>query len=264
MPAKKNIGIPPEHLFLPFQDGIRGTGRFSVTLKASPLLARMMETHELDAAFLSPMDYARGASEYLIVPGAAVASRRGNSAVAIHFRKGTRDVRTLAVPAVSMSDIVLARVLLAEKFNLTPAIVPVAGTLDDMLKQADAALLSGDEALRTGENRPDALDLVEEWVTTTDLPYVHGFCVGREDALEKDEWTVLGSSAAAMNGASVSSLVEEASSDPEKFSYDLDDDVRDGIREFLQYAYYHGILPDVPDLHFYGEKGGTPGDPELN
>jgi chorismate dehydratase len=264
MPVIKTIGIPPEHLYRPFVEGIRGSGRFSVTLKESPLLARMLETRGLDAGFVSPMDYARGASEYLIVPGAAVASRQGNNAVVIHFRKGSRDIRSLAVPAVSTSDIVLAKIMLAEKFNLAPTIVPVAGTLDDMLKQADAALLSGDEALRTGENRPEALDLVEEWVTTTDLPYVHGFCVGREDALEKDEWAVLGSSAAAINGASVSSLVEETSGDPERFSYDLDDDVRDGIREFLQYAYYHGILPDVPDLHFYGEEGATPGDPELN
>jgi len=264
MPAKKNIGIPPEHLYLPFQDGIRGTGRFSLTLKSSPLLAKMLESRDLDAAFLSPIDYARGASEYLIVPGAAVASRQANNTVVVHFRKGVRDIRSLAVPAVSMSDIVLARILLAEKFNLAPTIVPVAGTLDDMLKQADAALLSGDEVIRAGENRPGALDLVEEWITSTDLPYVHGFCVGREGTLEQDEWTVLGSSAVETSSASALPLDEEADADQEKFSYDLEDDVRDGIREFLQYAYYHGILPDVPDLHFYGEEAVTPGDPELN
>ena len=43
------------------------------------------------------------------------------------------------------------------------------------------------------------------------------------------------------------------------------DHVREGIREFLRYAYYHGILPDVPDLRFFGtDDKDEPGTPDMS
>jgi hypothetical protein len=46
--------------------------------------------------------------------------------------------------------------------------------------------------------------------------------------------------------------------------YGLPEDAREGVREFLRYAFYHGILPDVPDLRFFGEDDVASGDPILN
>ncbi len=38
------------------------------------------------------------------------------------------------------------------------------------------------------------------------------------------------------------------------FSYDFTEEVEEGLQEFLRYAYYHGVLPDVPDVRWFGEN----------
>lgn len=264
MPPVRTLGLPETIYCRPFLEALRGNPSFRIVKGEPAALAEQLFARELDAAFLSPVDYARNASEYLIVPGSAVSSAEGNNAVVVHFREGVKTVRTLAVPPISASDIIIAKILLAERFDLNPQIVPVLGSLDDMLARADAALLAADAAMQYALTRPNALDLVEEWVVSTDFPYVHGFWAGRDEALTGPEVRVLaaagrrGYDALAKAGGALAGVLEA-------FSYDLTEDVQEGIREFFRYAYYHGILPDVPDLRFFDVNDPTaPADPALN
>jgi chorismate dehydratase len=264
MATVRTLGLPGTIFCRPFLEGLRAHPSFRIVHDAPAALAEKLFARELDAAFLSPIDYARNASEYLIIPGSAVSSAEGNNAVVVHFREGATSIRTLAVPPTSASDIIIAKILLAERFDLNPQIVPVLGTLDEMLARADAALLAADAAMQYALSRPNALDLVEEWVVSTDFPYVHGFWAGREGALTPPEIRVLadagrrGYEALAEAGGPLAGALEA-------FSYDLTDDVQEGIREFFRYAYYHGMLPDVPDLTFFSvsDPPATP-DPALN
>jgi chorismate dehydratase len=249
MASRTLLGIPADISCRPFRDALQSTGGFELVLDGPASLAQRLEHGKLNGALLSPIDYARNASEYLIVPGSAVSSQSANESIVIHFRRGVKSVRTLAVQPMSASDIILAKILLAERFDIEPRIMPVAGTLESMLEKADAALLAGDAALGSVTDQPEALDLVEEWIGATDLPYVHGFWCAREHMLTKQEWTLLGG---------LSECVDEPDGETDGpspgdlFSYDFLENVREGIREFLRYAYYHGILPDVPDLRFFG------------
>jgi chorismate dehydratase len=262
MALVKTIGIPGDRMHRPFADAIRAHPGLKESVAAPAVLARDLEARILDAAFLSPIDFARNASEYLIVPGTGIFSSHPNNAVAVRFRPGLRSIQTLAVPPVSVSDIVLARILLAERYDLSPRIVPVAGSLDEMLAKADAALLAGDDALRAAATAPAALDLVEEWIVLTGLPYVHSFCVAREGGLLPSEWSNLAD--AGNNAAPGKEHVEEDAASGAMLQYGLPEDAREGVREFLRYAFYHGILPDVPDLRFFGEDDVASGDPILN
>jgi len=262
MSSRTLIGIPGDISGRPFRDVLRSAGEFEVVLDTPASLAQRLEHRGLGGALLSPIDYARNASEYLIVPGSAVSSQSGNESIVIVFRQGVKAVRTLAVQPVSASDIILAKILLAERFDIEPRIMPLAGSLDAMLDRADAALLAGDAAIGSGLQRPEALDLVEEWIAATDLPYVHGFWCAREKTLTDAERTVLGG---------LGSCADGAFPDPERpspfdlFSYDFPENVQEGIREFLRYAYYHGILPDVPDLRFFGtDDKDEPGTPDMS
>jgi predicted solute-binding protein len=264
MAPVRTLGLPETIYCRPFSEGLRGNPSFRIVRGEPAALAEQLFAHALDAAFVSPIDYARNASEYLIVPGSAVSSAEGNNAVVVHFREGATAVRTLAVPPTSASDIIVAKILLAERFDLNPQIVPVIGSLDEMLARADAALLAADAAMHYALSRPNALDLVEEWVVSTDFPYVHGFWAGRVDALTRPELQAL----ATAGGSGYKTLAEAGgplAGALEAFSYDLTDDVQEGIREFFRYAYYHGILPDVPELRFYGAgEPSSSADPALN
>jgi chorismate dehydratase len=262
MGSRTLIGIPGDIACRPFRDALHSAGGFEIVLDAPASLAQRLEHRGLNGALLSPIDYARNASEYLIVPGAAVSSQTGNESIVIHFRQGVRAVKTLAVQPVSASDIILAKILLAERFDIEPRIMPLAGNLEAMLARADAALLAGDAALGSVRERPEALDLVEEWIAATDLPYVHGFWCAREKMLTEPERTLLGGLGTGPDGPAPGA---EGPSPFDLFSYDFPDNVQEGIREFLRYAYYHGILPDVPDLRFFGsDDADEPGSPLLS
>ena len=262
MSSRTLIGIPGDISGRPFRDALRSAGEFEVVLDTPASLAQRLEHRGLGGALLSPIDYARNASEYLIVPGSAVSSQSGNESIVIVFRRGVKAVKTLAVQPVSASDIILAKILLAERFDIEPRIMPLAGSLDAMLERADAALLAGDAAIGSALERPEALDLVEEWIAATDLPYVHGFWCAREKALTDAERAVLGG----LGGCADDPSPEAEGPSPfGLFSYDFPENVKEGIREFLRYAYYHGILPDVPDLRFFGtDDADEPGPPLMS
>ncbi|HXX64617.1 MAG TPA: MqnA/MqnD/SBP family protein [Bacteroidota bacterium] len=253
MMTRTSIGIPAEIYCRPFVEILRANGVFEVVLDAPASLAQKLAKRSLKGAFLSPIDFARNASDYRIVPGCAVSSDSGNKSLVLYFRGGAQAVRTLAVPPTSASDIVLAKILLAERFDSEPQLVPVVGDLPFMLAKADAALLSGEAALNASAVQPESIDLIEEWVAATDLPYVHGFWCGREKGLSKEECGVLSALNTDIAGRSETSQRENPAP-AEIYSYDFTESVQEGIREFLRYAYYHGILPDVPELVFFGSS----------
>lgn len=223
-----------------------------------------LRRHELEAAFISPIDYARESSEYVILPGIAVFAQQGNETIVLHFREGLRSIRTLAADPSFASEIILATILLREQFDISVQIIPAVGPLGSMLAKADAALLVGDAALLEPSVHGNKLDLIEIWNDMTDLPYVHGFWCCREHDLTVQEVQSIRQA----NDRSNSSLGEIAAEAATRvgsrmssgavksylssFSYHLTDSARAGLNEFFRYAYYHGILPDVADLHFYG------------
>ena len=59
-----------------------------------------------------------------------------------------RDIRTLATDSGSRTSVMLARVILAEKYGVEPKLISRVADLSTMLGEADAALLIGDAALR--------------------------------------------------------------------------------------------------------------------
>jgi len=128
-----------------------------------------------------------------------------------------------------------------------------------MLKKADAALVVN-LAPSVGSDR-FALDLVEEWNDLTDLPYVHGFWVSYDESLPYSDLHALVQ--AKRKGLPLLDAIAEDSALELKltrdvckaylsaFSYDLNDAEQEGLSEFFRYAYYHGVIGDIPELNFF-------------
>lgn len=265
---RKRLGVSPHFYCLPIIKGLQQDARFELSVDTPANIAAKLREHDLDAAFLSPIDYALDSSEYQIVPAVIVSSARGNDTVTLHFRGGLRKISTVAVDPSFASESVLARIVLAERFETKPELVPVSGPLESMLREADAALLVGDAALRSAARHANRLDLIEEWNDLADLPYVHGFWCGREGALARGD--ILRLQEAREEGVSELEAISIASagrfpgiSSPrplqeylKSFSYEMTEDARAGLSEFLRYAFYFGILPDVPELHLSGANEG--------
>jgi predicted solute-binding protein len=98
-----------------------------------------------------------------------------------------REIRTLATDSGSRTSVMLARVILAEKFGVTPSFISHPPELAAMLGLADAALLIGDAALPVEPSTLpfETLDLGQEWTALTGLPMVFAVWAGRRGSLKQ-------------------------------------------------------------------------------
>jgi chorismate dehydratase len=224
-------------------------------------------TRNLRCAFLSPIDYARHGADYRIVPDVGVSSSSRTESIQLFVRPGVRSIRTLSVDIRVTSEIILAKIILIEKFTSLASseagiqFIPMLPKLDEMLAKADGALLVNFHPQEGSPEGMFALDLVDEWNDLTGLPYVHGFWVGRDSA-ETEELVpylvqakqdglkhieVLASQLAGRLSLPTDKALDYLSS----FSYKLGEEEQQGLSEFIRYAFYHGVLPDVPDINFF-------------
>ncbi len=224
-------------------------------------LALELRQKRLDGAFLSPIDYAKDYAMYRVVQGVGAVSRGDSKTIELLFNENLRRIETLAVDVASTSEIVLAHLIMKEKYGIAPRIVPVSGPGEGSLRKADATLLVGDAALAM-ERKSNRIDLVDEWMDLTGLPYVHGFWVTREGGLTAAQTTYLIESAEA-GKKNIENIIPPA--DLEyfgQFEYDLSDEALDSVGELFRMAYYHGILKDIPNVTFH-KVGDEPLPPSV-
>ena len=263
MAEQKIVGVSSSFYCASIGEALQSSGRFDVRFGIPAHNAIHLREREFAAALLNPVDFARDSSEYVLVPGAAVASAGPAGPVQLVFRTGARTISTLAVDVSSSAEIILARIILAEEFESAPSIVPVADNLPAMLRKADAALISGIRPPNQTSSLLDSIDLVEAWYEMTDLPYVYGLWCGRGDSLEQADVEAIAAAHARVGqehgGAPGPADAPEAA----MFVFRMNDDVELGLRQFLHYAYYHGVLPDIPEIRYYAfdrrEDEPTPG-----
>jgi chorismate dehydratase len=271
--VEKNVlGVPGVSYIRPLLYGLKDSSSHLELLTDIPsqLAVNLQKrTGSLRCAFLSPIDYARHGGDYLIVPGVGVASSSRSDTIQLFINRNVRNVHTLAVDIRVTSEIILAKIILAEKFpneESSPGplrIVPMLAQRDDMLRKADAALVVNFHPQRNVTDEPFALDLVEEWYDLTGLPYVHGMWVGHDESLTEDvvaslirakEHGILHlAESAEVIAGEIAVSRETIREYLAVFSYSLDEGEQAGLSEFLRYAYFHGVLPDVPDLNFFDE-----------
>jgi len=100
-------------------------------------------------------------------------------------RRPFAEIRTLSVDSSSRTSVALVRILLAERFGCAPVLTRHRPSLDEMLRECDAALIIGDPALRLEPATLPylTLDLGTEWVKWTGLPMVFAVWAGRKERL---------------------------------------------------------------------------------
>jgi predicted solute-binding protein len=224
-------------------------------------------------AFLSPIDYARHGGEYRIVPGICVASSSNTNTIQLVLKSDLRNIDRIAIDVRFTSEIILANIILLEKYRNEPThaklqFIPMMPDVDAMLKKADAALIVQDHPQRIDRAGTFTLDLVEEWNDLTGLPYVHGFWVGREEELSKTEVQTL--LTAKTNGMLLKSQIAQSTAQQRNLSlhdltgyissflYDFGEKEEESLTEFIHYAYFHGVIGDVPDINFFDVETGSP------
>jgi chorismate dehydratase len=116
----------------------------------------------------------------LAVPGTGIACDGAVRSILLFAKTPWREIRRLAVDNGSRTSVMLARIILRERFGVEPEIVVRRPQLEPMLAEADAALIIGDPALRLQPERIayEHLDLGAEWKLLTGLPMVFALWCG--------------------------------------------------------------------------------------
>jgi chorismate dehydratase len=140
-------------------------------------LNEMMRKGELDASFISSFEYAAAAEKYLIQPDICLASTGYVNSVLLI---STRDIEDLDGADIGLSNASatssnLIRILLKEfyGFSNTFHYIPYQEKFNLSLKQHDAILIIGDEALQFTDNGSYKIyDIGQLWTKTTGYPIV--------------------------------------------------------------------------------------------
>ncbi len=205
---------------------------------SAQLVDRMM-LNECNAAFMNPIEYAKSSSDFCLYPSVAVSSYEGESTLVLCVKKDIHSLSTVAFGSALVSEIILTKILLAEQFESEISFVPSSGTLTDAFKKADAVLLSGAAALQS-EWDGVQIDLIAEWSEMTDLPFVHLVCAGKRDSKNEEIFSLL-----------ERFTLPEENGKKYPYEYFFNAEHRASLDEFFHLAYYHGILPDIPDIAMF-------------
>lgn len=101
--------------------------------------------------------------------------------ILLFSRSPWQKIQTLAADLSSRTSVELAKIVLRERFGISPQIRAAEPELEPMLSECDAALIIGDPALRIepSEQRYEWLDLAAEWSGITGLPMVFAAWAGK-------------------------------------------------------------------------------------
>jgi chorismate dehydratase len=221
---------------------------------AEPATCADLVTRGEAVAGLIPVAALAHLPEVGAVPRLGIACREEATSVLLVSKVALPEVRTLAAHTASRSSVVLARLLLAERWGARPHVVAAQPPLEAMLAGADAAVVIGDPALAVrGRSNLLEVDLAAAWVEWTGLPFV--FAVwgvrreappGVESLLEAslaysyDHWEELLPRWATMHTIAIERTREYLE---RTLTYRLGEPERAGMEEFLRRAAVAGLLP---------------------
>jgi chorismate dehydratase len=244
-------------------------------VKANPAdLAAELLDGRLDVAPIPAIEYARHADKFVLLPDIAISSEGEVQSILLVSKVPAEELSgcTVALTDTSRTSQVLARVLIAKRWGAEATYTEMPPDLPAMLRDADAALLIGDEALRAYWDHPEGLytyDLGTEWTTWTDLPMVYAVWAVRRTYAEENPAAVQAVADALTNSLSycrghlddISEYAARWEQFPaEKFRSYFDalrfrfqPQFREGLARYLAEAVAIGQLDAVPTIEVFGE-----------
>jgi len=140
---------------------------------------------DLDIGPISLVEYLRNASDLLVLPDLAVGSDGPVLSVNLVSTKPLEEIRTLALGSTSRTGVLLAQMLLEQKYGVTPETYRCPPDVTQMLLEADAGVVIGDVALRALHDAPGkdftVTDLGQAWREWSGHPMVFAVWAVRKD-----------------------------------------------------------------------------------
>ncbi len=238
-------------------------------------LNRMLVEGEIDFGPISSIAYARTHRCLLVSRHVSISSLGAVESIQLLARVPLDQVRTVALTGQSATAVVLLKTLLKLRFEQQVEYRKLEGPVEDALKDCDAVLLIGDDALTAfhfplaGVTYHDLGALWQEW---TGLPMVYAVWATRESFARANgpELRAVEDELVACMDYGREHLPEVVESAAGRFAfdretltryfallrYDFTEEYQQGLRRFYELAYQAGELEEVPDFRFIDEFTG--------
>ena len=181
---------------LPLYWGLARTGTlldFQLTKDTPEKLSERLIQGELDVAPVTLVEYLKNSDDLVAFPDIAVGCDGPVMSCVIVSQVPLEqlDGAKVALGSTSRTSVRLAQLLLSERFGVQPEYYTCPPDLGLMMREADAAVLIGDAALRANlHDGPryglDVHDLGTLWKEWTGLPFVFAVWAARRDYLERE------------------------------------------------------------------------------
>ena len=185
-------------------------GKYDLSFTVPSQCAEALRRGDVDVAIIPAIEYQR-MEGVVALPGMAMAAKGEVRSILVVAKKPIELAKRIALDTSSRSSAALVRLLAAGYWKISPEFVEAAPEPSEMLKEADAALVIGDPALRISlkwealtakvpsdeaccQGDPDELpvpgfetlfvyDVAHQWREMTGKPCVLAIWAGRRDVI---------------------------------------------------------------------------------
>jgi chorismate dehydratase len=274
VPQRPRVGHIQFLNCLPLYWGLARSGALldvELTKDTPDRLNDMLVGGDLDIGPISLVEYLRHADELLVLPDLAVGSDGPVLSVVMVSSVPTEEIRSVALGSTSRTSVLLARLLLEQTHQLSPSYTVMPPDLSAMLREADAAVVIGDTALRaTFIDAPRlglfVLDLGAAWREISGLPMVFAVWAARRDYAARQPMRVRQVAAAFRTSLDLAlARVDEVARDAARWEafepellaryfttldFRLGARQQEGIREFARRSAATGAVPLLRGIRF--------------
>ncbi len=241
---------------------VYGLGRLApqheVVFDLPSRLADQLAAGELDVALIPSIEFFQN-PDYQIISDACIGCRGPVRSVKLLSRVPLESIRTLALDEGSRTSVALVRILLQERFGLSPKLVPFPIDAAPESIRADALLMIGDRAMHPPAGQFAAeWDLGDVWCRWSELPFVFAMWVAGKGSGFSGQGSGLAAALCEARDLGVANVEHIAAEEHARFGLSYDDCLtylRDhlhftlgsrelsGLRLFHEHACRLGLAP---------------------
>jgi chorismate dehydratase len=171
---------------LPLIYGLQRDPSHQVTLDTPSECFQKLMRGEADVA-LVPVMTTQLDPNLLAVKGLGIASVKRTDSVMLFAKMPLDRIRSVVTDPGSLTSVTLLRVILQKKYGNTPRVDSgQVSHIHDALRNHDAALVIGDQAILTEKTDYDHYDLATEWYSLTQLSFVFAVWASLNRLREED------------------------------------------------------------------------------
>ena len=237
-------------------------GKYELIMDNAPARsAELLRERRADAALVPVIEYQRIA-DVLLVPNVCVGARERVRSVCL-VTKGANlsDVKTVALDASSRTSAALTKIIFGEFYGFEPQYKEAKPDLNEMLADADCALLIGDPSLTIDERKYRKFDLAATWKSFTGLGFVFAMWMARREKAEiarQIDFASARDEGLRHLDEIISNYESEISLDrmsfktylSENISYSISEDMQKGLELYFKLAHRYRLTENSKTLDF--------------